>query len=258
MMHKYPRTPHLEGSRLQPGDHDLDQVRRGDLAEGTAVVEEKVDGANAGISFSPDGQLRLQSRGHYLTGGRREHHFALLKAWTPRIRGELWEVLGDRFLLFGEWLYAKHTVFYDLLPHYFLAFDILDTETGEFLDTTRRHRMLTETPVRSVPVLWQGPSSEMPDPLALVGESAYKSRRWKEHLTQAARSRGLDLDKVWRETDTSSDAEGLYIKVERDGRVIDRLKWVRAGFSTAVTDSETHWLDRPILPNQLHPDADIF
>ena len=25
-MYKYPRTPHMEGSRLQPGDEDLDSV----------------------------------------------------------------------------------------------------------------------------------------------------------------------------------------------------------------------------------------
>ena len=25
-LHKYPRTRHLEGSRLQPGDEDLDSV----------------------------------------------------------------------------------------------------------------------------------------------------------------------------------------------------------------------------------------
>jgi hypothetical protein len=25
-MYKYPRTPHIEGSRLQPGDEDLDSV----------------------------------------------------------------------------------------------------------------------------------------------------------------------------------------------------------------------------------------
>ncbi|MEQ9621919.1 MAG: hypothetical protein RLO37_08190 [Coleofasciculus chthonoplastes F1-TOW-03] len=36
------------------------------------AVEEKVDGANAAISFSPDGQILLQSRVHYLTGGERE------------------------------------------------------------------------------------------------------------------------------------------------------------------------------------------
>lgn len=67
--HRYPRTPHLEGSRLQPGDHDLRQVPLAALRGAYCVVEEKLDGANAGISVDDDGRLRLQSRGHTLVGG---------------------------------------------------------------------------------------------------------------------------------------------------------------------------------------------
>ena len=70
-LHKYPRTPHLQGSRLQPGDSNADQVRYHELHGQWLVVEEKLDGANAGISFSSAGELLLQSRGHYLTGGGR-------------------------------------------------------------------------------------------------------------------------------------------------------------------------------------------
>ena len=66
---KYPRTPHLEGSRLQPGDEDLSQVPFSYIKGKHLVVEEKIDGANTAISFSEDGELLLQSRGHYLTGG---------------------------------------------------------------------------------------------------------------------------------------------------------------------------------------------
>ena len=62
---KYPRTHHIEGSRLQPGDEDLDSVPFSTIAQQYVVVEEKIDGANAAISFSEDGQVRLQSRGHY-------------------------------------------------------------------------------------------------------------------------------------------------------------------------------------------------
>ncbi len=69
---KYPRTQHIEGSRLQPGDEDLESVRFTDISDNHLVIEEKVDGANCGISFSYDGKLLLQSRGHYLTGGYRE------------------------------------------------------------------------------------------------------------------------------------------------------------------------------------------
>ena len=46
-------------------------------------------------------------------------------------------------------------------------------------------------------------------------------------------------------------AEGLYLKVEEGGRVVRRLKYVRSAFLQCVDFSETHWLDRPIVPNQL-------
>ena len=45
--------------------------------------------------------------------------------------------------------------------------------------------------------------------------------------------------------------EGLYIKVEENGQVVDRMKYVRAAFLQCVDLSESHWIDRPIIPNQL-------
>ena len=112
-MRKYPRTPHLQGSRLQPGDEDMDQVGFGDLRGRYLVVEEKLDGANAGLRFDADGKLLLQSRGHFLTGGVREKHFNLFKQWAVDHAQALHEHLGCRYDVYGEWLYAKHTFFYD-------------------------------------------------------------------------------------------------------------------------------------------------
>src|SRR5947207_15347661 len=117
-LHKYPRTHHLEGSRLQPGDEDSQRVPFAALAGRRLVVEEKMDGANAGLSFDADGRLWLQSRGHFLTGGPREKHFNLFKQWAHTLAPDLWPLLGPRFVMYGEWLYAKHTVFYDALPDY--------------------------------------------------------------------------------------------------------------------------------------------
>lgn len=77
---KYPRTPHLEGSRLQQGDYDLSQVPFSDILGKNIVVEEKLDGANCAISFDGEGNLLIQSRGRYLTGGYRERHYNLLKS----------------------------------------------------------------------------------------------------------------------------------------------------------------------------------
>ena len=45
--------------------------------------------------------------------------------------------------------------------------------------------------------------------------------------------------------------EGLYIKVEENGQVVDRMKYVRYSFLQTVEESQTHWLDRPIIPNKL-------
>jgi hypothetical protein len=257
-MHKYPRTPHLEGSRLQPGDEDAHSTPFAHLVGRYLVVEEKLDGANAGICFDETGRLLLQSRGHFLTGGEREKHFTLFKQWANVHVAALFKALGSRYVVYGEWLYAKHTIFYDQLPHYFLDFDVLDTYTGVFLSTDRRRELLAETPLVPAPVLRRGSANALNDLLALIGPSLYKNPQWRERLTEIGTAHGVDFERVWNETDRSDLMEGLYIKVEENGAVVDRYKYVRASFLTAVLDSGTRWLKRPIVPNQLRPGVDLF
>ncbi|WUI03333.1 RNA ligase family protein [Spirillospora sp. NBC_00431] len=251
MLRKYPRTRHIEGSRLQPGDHDLASVPFAAIAGRFLVVEEKLDGANAGISFTSGGELRLQSRGHFLTGGPRERQFGPLKAWAASVQHVLRERLGDRYVLYGEWLYAKHTVFYDALPHYFCEFDVLDQSDGTFLSTAARRELLDGTPVVPVPVLHEGPLPDMAALTAFAGPSTCRTPAWRDALRAAARAGGADPDRVAGESDTSDDMEGLYIKVEEGGRTVDRYKWVRPSFLTAILDSGTHWQERPIVANGL-------
>ncbi len=252
-MLKYPRTRHLQGSRLGPGDEDLEAAPFAAIAGRPLVVEEKMDGANAAISFDEAGQLWLQSRGHFLTGGAREKHFAALKPWAHANADALRERLGARYVMYGEWLFAKHTVFYDALPHHFLEFDVLDREDGTFLSTDRRRALLDGSPVTSVPVLARGAFRRQDALVALVGPSTFKSAAWRTRLAETARARELDIDRVMRETDPSDEMEGLYLKVEEEGRVVERFKWVRKSFLTSVVDSGTHWLARPIVPNGLAP-----
>jgi hypothetical protein len=217
------------------------------------VVEEKLDGANAGLSFDADGKLLLQSRGHYLTGGAREKHFDLFKQWAHAHASALRERLGRRHVMYGEWLYAKHTIFYDALPSHFLEFDILDLDEDVFLSTDARHTLLEGTGVRSVPVLAKSSFRRLDDLSALVGRSLYKSDVWREQLDASAATRKLDLERVRRETDPTDLMEGLYVKAEHEGRVVGRYKWVRATFLTQVIDSGSHWLSRPIIPNLVSP-----
>jgi hypothetical protein len=255
---KYPRTPHLQGSRLQPGDEDLQNVPFAQVRGRFVVYEEKLDGANAGLRFDEAGRLWLQSRGHYLTGGARERQFHLLKQWANTYAVELYEALGSRYLLYGEWMYAKHTVFYDRLPHYFLEFDVLDTQTGDCLSPGRRRHLLAGVPVVSVPVLYAGQAHSLEEMTGLIGPSLYKGPNWRERLAEAARERGLDPERVRQETDSSDLMEGIYVKVEEGGRVVERYKYVRATFLNTILDSGSHWLKRPVLPNQLREGVDLF
>jgi hypothetical protein len=160
--------------------------------------------------------------------------------------------------MYGEWLYAKHTIFYDALPHYFFEFDVLDKVTGEFLSTAARRELLKDVPVISAPVLYTGPTPTAAGLAALVKPSSFQTTRWRESLTEVCDSRGLDAARALRETDSAGLSEGLYIKVEDGGRVTERFKFVRPGFTQAVDDSGEHWLNRPVIPNRLREGVDLF
>jgi len=225
---KYPRTQHLLGSQLQKGDEDLRIASPTELKGRFLVVEEKLDGANSAISFDDDGAMILQSRGHVLAGGPRERQFDLFKRWANAHRDALWNVIGNQYVVYGEWLYARHTIRYDRLPHYFLEFDVLDRDADGFLSTERRRKLLAKAPFVSVPVLSQGPRDHLD---SLIGPSPFSS------------------------TDTM---EGLYIKWEEDGFVRGRYKYVRTSFTQAVDEEGIHWLERPLEPNLLSSGVDIF
>jgi len=248
---KYPRTQHIQGSRLQAGDEDLESVPFSSVTGKFLVLEEKIDGANCGLSFY-NNELLLQSRGHYLTGGYRERHFDLLKTWATMFSGGLYEILGHRYIMYGEWMYAKHTVFYDCLPHYFMEFDIYDTERKVFLNTGERRKMLNGAGfIKSVPVLFTGTLNTLDELKSYLSASLYKTGNWRHNLKNICDKDKVDYQLALNQTDDSDMAEGLYIKFEEDGFVKGRYKFVRAEFLAQIITSDSHWLDRPIIPNLL-------
>ena len=111
--------------------------------------------------------------------------------------------------------------------------------------------LLDRLPVVSVPVLAEGIFQTKEELVSLLGPSNYISNRKTETLRQTSEKLGLDPDRQCRETDDTNLMEGLYIKVEENGQVVDRLKFVRPSFTQTVEMSSTHWLDRPIVPNGL-------
>ena len=118
--------------------------------------------------------------------------------------------------MYGEWMFAKHTVFYDRLPHYFMEFDVLDRETMSFLSTDARRELLFGLPVMPVPVVHIGAVKTVAQIEALIRPSLYKSANWQQALDVAAERSGSRSDMVDQQTDQSDLAEGLYFKLESD------------------------------------------
>lgn len=236
---KYPRTPHLFGSRGTEDDKHLGQQEsREFIANVSLIVEEKLDGTNVGIHFNSGARMVLQCRGHEITTGMHPQ-YDLFKQWTVSKRPVLEALLEDRLLLFGEWLYARHSVHYRSLPHYFFEFDIYDKERQVFLDLAARLEFLAGTGIQTVPVIHRGPASadELRD---LIGPSRFDSR--------FENPRTARVDNLM---------EGLYLRTETEGRVTGRAKLVRPEFVEKVKQSE-HWQHQAVVPNVLAPDAEIW
>ncbi|TNE48403.1 MAG: DNA ligase [Deltaproteobacteria bacterium] len=247
---KYPRTYHLVGSL---GQDKPDRVAWSELPGEYVVIEEKLDGTQVSLRMEGPGQLIFQSRGTVLSGGPHETEFARLKAWAYAHVESLWSCLQSRYILFGEWLYAKHTVFYDALPHYFFAFDIWDQHDSVWLSTPKRRELLAGTPVVSVPVLFEGSKEDAPKLESLLQPSLYKTETWKDSLREIAQQTSYPWERLLQETEDSLYPEGLYIKAETTEETVGWYKYIRPDFLHRILESEGHWRQRTLLPNQLQP-----
>jgi ATP-dependent RNA circularization protein (DNA/RNA ligase family) len=125
------------------------------LLRGPVVVEEKLDGANLGFSVAPDGHLRAQNRGQYLT----EPHsgqFQRLPEWLTQHGEGLVSALGSNLIAFGEWCAARHSLDYSALPDWWLMFDVYDRCEAKFWSTRRRDEFADELALVTVPRIDQG------------------------------------------------------------------------------------------------------
>lgn len=221
---KFPSTPHLAtlDDVVVRGDKVFTESERRDFLTHELVVEEKVDGANLGLSFGPTGEIRAQNRGAYLTTPY-AGQWKKLDGWLAMRCDTLFDHLSDRYILFGEWCYARHSVYYNLLPDWFLAFDIFDKREQRFLSIERRDAMVSTMALAKVPYLDKG------------------------HFTFSDLGRFLVRSKL-----ADQPAEGIYLRCDRGDWLQERAKLVRASF---IQSQEQHWSDAGIRPNAVIHDG---
>ena len=237
----YPRTLHLGDSGGRASRHSCSFAELASASH-ELVVEEKVDGSHCGLFFDEQAELRIFTRHTILESPPLRRDFRRLDQLATEELDELWEVLGTRYVLYGEWAHHTHTVFYDALPSFFLEDDIFDREQGLFLSTARRLPLVERLPPAfrsSVPVLYRGQLRDIAQLHALVAASAYKSADWRERCPDLAAVEDCD------------EMEGLYIKHEHEDGVVGRFKWVRPEFLAYIAAAGQHWRDRPELHNEL-------
>ena len=223
---RFPHTPHIAwlGKGSPRDDKVLTNLEAGRFLSRPVVLEEKVDGANLGFSVGTDGELRAQNRGQYLlrpfTG-----QFARLNEWLAIHEEALFDALGTRLILFGEWVAAVHSLNYNCLPDYFLVFDIYDRYVRRFWSSRRRNELAEKLGL---------------DVIHRVGEGNYR----------------LDLLKSMVQTIPSlyndGPCEGLYLRQEDEQWLTARAKLVHPDFTQSIGQ---HWRRRALEWNRLSASA---
>ena len=219
-LHKFPSTPHLAWLGRAPvrGDKVMDATEAGAFLSGPVVIEEKIDGANLGISLAEDGRIRFQNRGNWMEG-KLAGQWEPLRGWMARHEERVREHLPHGHVLFGEWCRARHSLGYDRLPDWFVAFDVLDIGAGRFWSVDRRDALVTQLGMARVPRIAEG-RLDLRDVLSGVeGLSAFGP----------------------------TPREGLYLRRD-DGRwLASRAKVVRAEFTQTMAE---HWSRQPLVKNR--------
>ncbi|MBS0206967.1 MAG: RNA ligase family protein [Planctomycetes bacterium] len=219
---RFPRTPHLAWlGTVSPRDEKvLTSAEANTLLAGAVVVEEKIDGANLGISVDAGGFIQIQNRNQYIKAPH-AGQFGRLASWLAPRHDVLRDSLRKNLVLFGEWCTARHSLHYSCLPDWFVTFDIYDRDNGRFWSTSRRDKLVREIGFYSVPTVFHGVTSLEKLKLMVVHE---RSRFGPESL------------------------EGFIIRSEGEEWLDSRAKLIHPEFAQSIAD---HWSRQPIQWNRL-------
>lgn len=209
---RFPITPHLPDSLMQSSadvwatDADIMAFKVGHRV----LLQEKIDGANVGIHYDGKGEVTLRNRDHHLKKGYQKKEtpsklqFRPLWGWIYDHR-VAFKRLSDALdgytpIVYAEWLFAQHTIAYDLLPDLLLPFDLL-TVPGHFMDPFAARDMLVDAGFCTPPEL----------PMMDIHELANQPSRYS--------SKEVPM-------------EGVYAKIGNGIRLTHRVKFVRPTFKS--------------------------
>jgi ATP-dependent RNA circularization protein (DNA/RNA ligase family) len=218
---KFPPTPHLKSSSsVTRRDKILPPSERIEFLQNKLVIEEKLDGANIGISIGDEGIIRVQNRGSILSPPYRGQ-FSRLNSWLEIHRSQLETALKANIILFGEWCAAQHSIHYSSLPDLFILFDVYDLKNKAFWSVFRRD------------ALAKNHDFKIPKRFDLKSQDIHKLSEFVNDATSKF---------------SDTHIEGIVLR--QDDRLwnIRRAKLVRVDFTQSINE---HWSKRTIVWNKL-------
>ena len=214
MSAKYPRTYHLPWS---PGRTDDDKVHGADVVEAmfagrTVVVTEKMDGENTTIHS--DGRCHARSLDSAAHPSR---------TWVRALAAQVAAELPEGWRVCGENLFAQHSLTYDRLPSYFVAFGIYDENNVclSWSETVEWCELLDLTPA---PVLFAGTWDEAAIRALESGPSAYGPER-EGYVVRVTDSFGhsdfaANVAKFVRPNHVQTDGHWMFQDIVRNGLMV--------------------------------------
>jgi len=190
------------------------------LLRGHVIIEEKVDGGIVGLSWNGKRHLAI-GKHSMINYNDNSKKFYGLNSWIYQNYEKIQKIpLG--WVIYGEWLRAKHNIFYDRLTDYFVAFDIWDGY--RYIDLKSRSEFLYKIGFAEVPLIYSGADLDIVDILYIA--------------------EGISVSNVSRFS-SSEIMEGIVIKNYEKGLM---GKYVRREFMDSI---EEHWLRMPLVENRL-------
>jgi ATP-dependent RNA circularization protein (DNA/RNA ligase family) len=152
-----PWNPNTERGDLVASSVDVQIV-----FEQKVYVQEKVDGANCGMTIFEDHPL-IRGRQKFIKKGyapktTASRQFASVFNWWHANKKKFEHLAREAgpVSIYGEWMKAQHGMKYDRLPDWFIAYDLYDYEKCHFLDTGRAMQYLKDAGFATAPILFEG------------------------------------------------------------------------------------------------------
>ena len=220
-IHKFPRTQHIiniggatvDDRILDKKDYDTF------MTDDDVFIAEKVDGAQMGFSINEDFKIVAQNRSHFVNS-KSHSQFEKLDKWIMDHSNSLYEILDKDTILFGEWMYATHSINYNNLPDYFLAFDLYNKKKKLFYNRDILVEKLKDTNIHFVREMYRGKVKDNNQLLKMIDQKSIYS---------------------------DGKVEGIYLKIFEGDYIKNRCKLVRNDFICG----NDHWTKGGIKINKL-------